>query len=376
MWQHRALIQSCQPTGEILEQQVVDSTVSAVVGTSAVVRCPNTAMSSLILVVWKIRPKNGTRCTLAYRADTNKTGGINCSERVTWDSSPNHEAALQIHPVRLTDEGIYICEIGTSDGTFCQVSALTVLVPPLVTLTRDSNGVVVCQASAGKPAAEISWVPENGHSIENKTHHTNGTVTLLSSVSWINSTSDHVTCLVTHPAMNQTQTIELSPQPSADVTFPPMLYYFLIIASSGVAVAVVVLILYWTLKCRASRLSGLADDATVPNTNFLRMKSSPLRSIISSQDFLTVFSSLFPFDAAQDNAPVTHLEPRHQPLLDTEKGLGALIPARSQDTEMPSCLIPASIQREGNAQMLPCCLCWRVNLGLIHCLGLCTVVVP
>ncbi|XP_067402438.1 cell surface glycoprotein CD200 receptor 1-A-like isoform X5 [Emydura macquarii macquarii] len=234
-------------------QGPVDSTVSAVVGTSAVVRCPNTAMSSLILVVWKIRPKNGTRCTLAYRADTNKTGGINCSERVTWDSSPNHEAALQIHPVRLTDEGIYICEIGTSDGTFCQVSALTVL---------------------------------------------------------------------------------------------------------------------------ASRLSGLADDATVPNTNFLRMKSSPLRSIISSQDFLTVFSSLFPFDAAQDNAPVTHLEPRHQPLLDTEKGLGALIPARSQDTEMPSCLIPASIQREGNAQMLPCCLCWRVNLGLIHCLGLCTVVVP
>ncbi|XP_067402437.1 cell surface glycoprotein CD200 receptor 1-B-like isoform X4 [Emydura macquarii macquarii] len=258
-------------------QGPVDSTVSAVVGTSAVVRCPNTAMSSLILVVWKIRPKNGTRCTLAYRADTNKTGGINCSERVTWDSSPNHEAALQIHPVRLTDEGIYICEIGTSDGTFCQVSALTVLVPPLVTLTRDSNGVVVCQASAGKPAAEISWVPENGHSIENKTHHTNGTVTLLSSVSWINSTSDHVTCLVTHPAMNQTQTIELSPQPSADVTFPPMLYYFLIIASSGVAVAVVVLILYWTLKCRASRLSGLADDATVPNTtgSNLRLTSRP-----------------------------------------------------------------------------------------------------
>ncbi|XP_038274022.1 cell surface glycoprotein CD200 receptor 1-B-like isoform X1 [Dermochelys coriacea] len=247
-------------------QGPADSTVSAVVGTRAVLRCHNTSESSLISVVWKIRPKTGSHCLLAYRVDTNKTDKTNCNERMTWESSPYHNPALQIHPVRLADEGNYTCEIANSDGTFCLVSALTVLVPPAVTLTHDSNGVVVCHASAGKPAAEISWAQGSGRSTENKTHHTNGTVTTLSSMPMINSTNAHVTCLVTHPAMNQTQTIELSPKLSADMTLSPILHYFLICTSSCVAVAVVALILYRTLKCRVSWLTGLADTATMLNT--------------------------------------------------------------------------------------------------------------
>uniref|UniRef100_A0A8C0GZP1 Ig-like domain-containing protein n=1 Tax=Chelonoidis abingdonii TaxID=106734 RepID=A0A8C0GZP1_CHEAB len=189
---------------------ISDSTVSAVVGTRAVLRCPNTSMSSLILVIWKIRPKSGSHCSLAYRADASKTDRTNCNERMTWESNPDHDPALQIHPVRLADEGNYTCEIATGDGTFCLASALIVLVPPVVTLTHDSNGIIVCQASAGKPVAEISWAQGNGHSTENKTHHINGTVTILSSMPMIKSTNAHLTCLVTHPAMNQTQTIELS----------------------------------------------------------------------------------------------------------------------------------------------------------------------
>ncbi|KAM9171068.1 cell surface glycoprotein CD200 receptor 1-B-like isoform 2-T2 [Pangshura tecta] len=231
-------------------QGPADNTVSAVVGTRAVLRCPNTSMSSLILVIWKIRPKSGSHCTLAYRADANKTDRTSCNERMTWESSPDYDPALQIHPVQLADEGNYICEIAASDGTFSLASALTVLVPPVVTLTHDSNGVIVCQASAGKPAAEISWAQGNGHSTENQTHHTNGTVTTLSSMPVIKSTSAHLTCLVTHSAMNQTQTIELSSKLSADMTLSPILRYFLICTSSCVAVAVIVLILYRTLKCR------------------------------------------------------------------------------------------------------------------------------
>ncbi|XP_043365701.1 cell surface glycoprotein CD200 receptor 1-B-like isoform X3 [Dermochelys coriacea] len=258
-------------------QGPADSTVSAVVGTRAVLRCHNTSESSLISVVWKIRPKTGSHCLLAYRVDTNKTDKTNCNERMTWESSPYHNPALQIHPVRLADEGNYTCEIANSDGTFCLVSALTVLVPPAVTLTHDSNGVVVCHASAGKPAAEISWAQGSGRSTENKTHHTNGTVTTLSSMPMINSTNAHVTCLVTHPAMNQTQTIELSPKLSADMTLSPILHYFLICTSSCVAVAVVALILYRTLKCRVSWLTGLADTATMLNTtgNNLKLTSRP-----------------------------------------------------------------------------------------------------
>nr|XP_025041032.1 cell surface glycoprotein CD200 receptor 2-like [Pelodiscus sinensis] len=254
----------------------VDNTVSAVVGTKAVLRCPNISVSSLILVVWHIRPKNGSHCLLAHRADT-KTDRTNCTKRITWESYPAHDPTLQIHPVRLADEGNYICEIATSDGNLDQVSALIVLVPPVVTLTHESNEVVVCQASAGKPAGEISWAQGSGHSTENKTHHTNGTVTILSRLSLINSTNAYVTCLVTHPALNQT--IELSPEFSADVTLSPTLYYFLISTSSCVAVAVIVLISYRTLKCRgsATSLSGMANTATMPNTteNKLKFASRP-----------------------------------------------------------------------------------------------------
>uniref|UniRef100_A0A8C4VR83 Ig-like domain-containing protein n=1 Tax=Gopherus evgoodei TaxID=1825980 RepID=A0A8C4VR83_9SAUR len=170
-------------------QFLMISTVSTVVGTRAVLRCPNTSISSLILVIWKIRPKSGSHCSLAYRADANKIDRTNCNERMTWESSPDHDPALQIQPVQLADEGNYTCEIATGDGTFCLTSALTVLVPPVVTLTHDSNGIIVCQASAGKPAAEISWAQGNGHSTENKTHHINETVTTLSSMPMINSTN-------------------------------------------------------------------------------------------------------------------------------------------------------------------------------------------
>ncbi|XP_074918081.1 cell surface glycoprotein CD200 receptor 1-B-like [Chelonoidis abingdonii] len=261
-------------------QGPADSTVSAVVGTRAVLRCPNTSMSSLILVIWKIRPKSGSHCSLAYRADASKTDRTNCNERMTWESNPDHDPALQIHPVRLADEGNYTCEIATGDGTFCLASALIVLVPPVVTLTHDSNGIIVCQASAGKPVAEISWAQGNGHSTENKTHHINGTVTILSSMPMIKSTNAHLTCLVTHPAMNQTQTIELSSKLSADMTLLPILCYVLICTSS--CVAVIALILYRTLKCRASWLSGLADAATTGNNLTLTSRPGTVNTTNSS----------------------------------------------------------------------------------------------
>ncbi|XP_074839580.1 cell surface glycoprotein CD200 receptor 4-like [Carettochelys insculpta] len=192
---------------------------------------------------------------------------------MSWESNPGHNPVLQIYPVKLADEGNYNCEISTGDGTVDQVSVLTVLVPPVVTLTHESNGLVVCQASAGKPAAEISWAQGYGYSTENKTHHTNGTVTILSSLLMANITTAHVTCIVVHPALNQTQTIALS----TNVALSPIVQYSLISASSCVAIAVIALILYWTLKSRASCLCGLANTTTVLNTteNNLHLTSRP-----------------------------------------------------------------------------------------------------
>ncbi|NXD82691.1 MO2R2 protein, partial [Halcyon senegalensis] len=160
------------------------------------------------MVTWKT--KCSTCCLLAYRSDHNETRKLNCSERVMWKYSPDSDPALRIYPVNLGDEGNYTCEIASSAGNFIFFSSLTVIVPPAVTLTYDKNRVAACQASAGKPAADISWVPASNHSTEEEVHHPNGTVTRVSYVGWVNSSFSTVTCLVTHPATNQTLSLDLS----------------------------------------------------------------------------------------------------------------------------------------------------------------------
>ncbi|NXE18830.1 MOR1A protein, partial [Ardeotis kori] len=160
------------------------------------------------MVTWKT--KCSTCCLLAYRRDKNETRKLNCSERMMWKYSPDSDATLRIYPVNLSDEGNYTCEIANSAGNFHFFSSLTVIVPPVVTLTYNSSRVAVCQASAGKPAAEISWIPASNHSTEEEVHHPNGTVTRVSYTGWVNSTQPIVTCLVTHPATNQTLSLDLS----------------------------------------------------------------------------------------------------------------------------------------------------------------------
>ncbi|NXA35159.1 MO2R1 protein, partial [Eudromia elegans] len=159
------------------------------------------------MVTWKM--KSSTYCLLAYRYGNNETRNLNCSERITWKYSPYSNPALRIYPVNLGDEGNYTCEIVNSEGNFHSFSSLTVIVPPTMTMTTDSDGVVTCRASAGKPAAEISWVPANNHSTEKEVHHPNGTVTRASSVDWSSNTHPTVACLVTHPATNKTLSLDL-----------------------------------------------------------------------------------------------------------------------------------------------------------------------
>ncbi|XP_019467481.1 cell surface glycoprotein CD200 receptor 1-B-like [Meleagris gallopavo] len=178
--------------------------VNVEAGHEAVLDCPSVSKLSLLMVTWKI--KSSTSCFFAYRRDFNESRMLNCSERMMWKYSPDHDLALRIYPVNLNDEGNYSCEIVSSEGNFL----FSFLFPPTLSLTSDKNGVAVCQATAGKPAAKISWIPASNHSVEKDVHHLNGTVTRVSYISWVNTTHPNVTCLVTHPAVNQTLSLDLS----------------------------------------------------------------------------------------------------------------------------------------------------------------------
>ncbi|NXY33492.1 MOR1A protein, partial [Pomatorhinus ruficollis] len=171
-------------------------------GHEAVLSCPSTSEVPLLMVTWK--SSCSTCCLLSYRRDHNQTSRRNCSERITWKYSPVSDPVLRIYPVNLGDEGNYTCEIANREGNFHFSSSLTVIVPPTVTLTQDKSRVAVCQASAGKPPADISWIPASNHSSEEEFHHPNGTVTRVSYFGWPSSSFPSVTCLVTHPVMNQT----------------------------------------------------------------------------------------------------------------------------------------------------------------------------
>ncbi|XP_009941581.1 cell surface glycoprotein CD200 receptor 1-B-like [Opisthocomus hoazin] len=239
--------------------------VSVEAGHEAVLSCPYVSKVSLLMVTWKTTCS--TCCLLAYRSDYNKTRRLNCSERMTWKYSPDSDPALRIYPVNLGDEGNYTCEIASTSGNFLLFSSLTVIVPPAVTLTSDSR-TAICQASAGKPAAEISWIPASNHSIEEEVHHPNGTVTRVSYIGWVHSTLPTITCLVTHPATNQTLSLDLS------YTSPRLLYLLIGGPASVAAVSGVTLCLIFV--CRAFRLRKLAHRSAVPfaTKNF---RSTPLR---------------------------------------------------------------------------------------------------
>ncbi|NWY53276.1 MOR1B protein, partial [Chionis minor] len=193
------------------------------------------------MVTWKM--KCSTCCLLAYRTDHNETRKVNCSERMMWKYSPDSDPALRIYPVNLGDEANYTCEVVSTAGNFLFFSSLTVIVPPTVTLTCDKSRVAVCQASAGKPAADISWIPPSNHTTEEEVHHPNGTVTRVSSyVGWVNSTLRNVTCLVTHPATNQTLSLDLS--------YPFSRLPYLLIGGSASVAAVSGVILCLIFRCR------------------------------------------------------------------------------------------------------------------------------
>ncbi|NWS74679.1 MOR1A protein, partial [Crotophaga sulcirostris] len=174
------------------------------VGNSSVLPC--SPKPHMTMATWKIRPKLGGLCTLAYRADNDETDRINCSDSVGWKFRPDHDLALEIRHVGMTHEGNYTCEVVDTEGNFEKTYDLTVLVPPRLILSCDDHGNPMCEAATGKPAAQISWVPES-ISTPKEEGHDNGTVTILSKFTAHSANVTNTTCIVSHPAGNQSKSI-------------------------------------------------------------------------------------------------------------------------------------------------------------------------
>lgn len=181
--------------------------VSANLGHNTVMTCPT--RTNISMVTWKINPKTGHQCTLAYRIDKDSTGKTNCSDRINWRSRPDWDQALEIQQVGKADEGNYTCEVVNADGNFHRLYHLTVIVAPRMALYCDDYGNPVCEAETEKSAAEISWVPES-NSTPRADSHDNGTVTVVSWFAARSTNGKNPTCIVSHATLNETKSINCS----------------------------------------------------------------------------------------------------------------------------------------------------------------------
>ncbi|KAH0511813.1 Cell surface glycoprotein CD200 receptor 2, partial [Microtus ochrogaster] len=179
-------------------------------GAKALLDCPALPMTKTILIMWVIAPRGQFPCRIIYRAETTETNETNCTDkRITWESTRDQSPDLLINAVALDHDGLYSCEIVTAKGNFLRRQDLQVLVPPAVTLLPGKNRTIVCEAIAGKPAAQIFWIPDGNH-VTKQESHSNGTVTVRSTYHWEQNNVSAVFCLISHPTGNQTLSIELN----------------------------------------------------------------------------------------------------------------------------------------------------------------------
>ncbi|XP_068037146.1 cell surface glycoprotein CD200 receptor 1-A-like isoform X2 [Anomalospiza imberbis] len=212
------------------------------VGNSSVLTCP--LKGNITLLTWTVTPKAGGPCTLVYRIDTNMTHRTNCSDNINWTFRAGLPPALEIRQVGIAQEGNYSCETASAEGNFQKMYHLTVLAPPRLSLSCDEQGSPVCEAAAGKPPAQLSWLPESSSTAEEKCHD-NGTVTVLSKFTACSTNVTNVTtCMVSHPAGNWSQSIACCP---SEKTITNVFLYACIIACVLIIITLLAVIYYFKL---------------------------------------------------------------------------------------------------------------------------------
>ncbi|XP_075819718.1 cell surface glycoprotein CD200 receptor 1 isoform X1 [Microtus pennsylvanicus] len=193
-----------------LPETEVNTTLFIQMGAKALLCCPAIPTTKAILITWVIAPRGQPPCRILYKVETKETNETNCTDkRITWPSTPDQSPGLQINAVALGHDGLYSCEIATPQGNFLRRHDLQVLVPPAVSLLPGENRTAVCEAIAGKPAAQIFWSPDGNH-VTKQESHSNGTVTVRSTYHWEQNNVSAVFCFVSHGTGNQTLSIELN----------------------------------------------------------------------------------------------------------------------------------------------------------------------
>ncbi|XP_057621308.1 cell surface glycoprotein CD200 receptor 1 [Chionomys nivalis] len=267
-----------------LPETEVNTTLLIRMGEKALLCCPVIPMTKAMLIIWWIISlKDQPPCRISYKEETKEINETNCmGRRSTWTFTPDQSPDLLINAVALGHDGLYLCEIATPKGNFLRRYDLQVLVPPGVTLLPGENRTAVCEAIAGKPAAQIFWTPD-GDYVTKQESHSNGTVTVRSTYHWEQNNVSAVFCFVFHPTGNQTLSIELNGSGGKSLeSYTPY------IISSPIIILIIIGCI-WLLKisgfrkCRWTKPEaspGVEEDEMQPYASYTE-KSNPLYDTVT-----------------------------------------------------------------------------------------------
>ncbi|XP_038657168.1 nectin-3-like protein isoform X2 [Scyliorhinus canicula] len=245
------------------EHEVHAVHLTTVLGNKINLNCStNQSLKEIILIKWSRSITAGYQDIASYNADYGLFKFFK-DDRLTISSC--NGTCLQIHPVNLTDEGNYTCEITAFQGIFRNRFSLFVIVPPIISLNFKSlpNGLkrVQCIAAKSKPAAIITWKENTfGNSTQILVDNVDGTVTVESHYhAPINFTGQKQTCIINHPAFNATQnlTVSLALATEENVKMmTPQIKFILIICASALAVGVAAILVICIIKKKMKKIAN------------------------------------------------------------------------------------------------------------------------
>ncbi|XP_067322746.1 nectin-3 isoform X3 [Anolis sagrei] len=209
---------------------VVDPHVRAVWGKNVTLKCIIDINETLTQITWeKIQGKNA-QTVAVHHPDYGFSVQGDYQGRISLKNTSLTDASIILKNVTFSDSGQYVCRAATFPlGNFQSTTSVTVLVEPIVSLTKGPNTLIdganqtvaaVCTAATGKPAADVVWEGDLGEMESTSISFPNETVTVENQYKLVPTRfarGRHITCVVKHPALEK----EIRMDYALDIQYSP-----------------------------------------------------------------------------------------------------------------------------------------------------------
>ncbi|XP_041115326.1 cell surface glycoprotein CD200 receptor 2-like isoform X2 [Polyodon spathula] len=253
--------------------------VSIKLGEEINLSCTNRTWSTMLFDTWELKHTDEMKCRIA---NSSSDPAVNtCNDGRILINTTEGRSQLHIPSFKYTYEGIYKCQTAFQHGSHKILFNVSVIVQPEISgrieySPNDNHSVAVCEASSGKPKASISWTSDENVT-DKITYNQNRTFTVESRlIIPYNTSMESVTCIVSHPYWNESQTYTISLKGTAPfivdhhhkalyrAQHPVNLIYWIVIPACLLCVLLTIFVTYFV--CIKKHLADLRNccKSTIP----------------------------------------------------------------------------------------------------------------